>query len=57
MKNWYVVLFLAIVFGVSQKAFFGLNFPPQAPLDVMCDGVTLALLAMAFMTRAIENKK
>ena len=43
------ILILAIIFGVTETAFFGWNSLPESPAEVVCDGITMLILALAFM--------
>ena len=42
---------LAVIFGLAETAYFGWNFSPKSPEEMICDGITLVLLAMSFMSK------
>ena len=43
------IFFIAVFFGLVETAFFGWNFFPQSAAEVVCDGITMILFAMAYM--------
>ena len=56
MKNWHFILIVAMLFAHIETQFFGGNFMPQTAMEMLCDGVACSLLALAFLTRSVENK-
>ena len=49
--NW-SILFLALTFGLMQTAHFGWNVTPTSDAEVICDGITLLIGALAFLKQA-----
>lgn len=56
MKPWVGVWGLAVFFGFWETAHFGWNAKPLSDAEVICDGITLLILALSFITYAIEKK-
>lgn len=46
--NW-PVLVIALIFFYEQNKYFGWNGWPQSNAELICDGITLLLLAMAWL--------
>lgn len=42
---------LGLIFGLLQTAHFGWHLLPQTPAEVICDGLTLLLLALSLRRR------
>jgi hypothetical protein len=42
---------IAIFFGTGETAYFGWNPLPRSDAELICDGITMILLAMAFLRR------
>lgn len=42
---------MAIGFGWAETAYFGWNFLPQSPEEVIADGITLLLAALAVLRK------
>ena len=42
---------LAVLFGLAETAYFGWNITPKSSEEMICDGITMVLLAMAFMSQ------
>lgn len=47
LRIWIVAVF----FGFAETAYFGWNMLPGSPEEMICDGITMVLLVMAFMSR------
>jgi len=43
------IFIFAIIFGLVETAYFGWNFTPQSDAEMICDGITMAIGAMAFL--------
>jgi hypothetical protein len=43
------VFVLASAFGLIETAYFGWNMTPQSEAELICDGITLVLFALAFL--------
>ena len=39
---------LALIFGVVSNAWFGWNWTPKSDAEVICDGIVLLLVAVAY---------
>lgn len=39
---------IAIIFGVASNAWFGWNWTPKSDAEVICDGIVLLLVAVAY---------
>lgn len=46
--NFNLVL-LSLMFGVMETAYFGWNLTPQSDAEMICDGITLLIFALAFV--------
>lgn len=49
MNIHWVVLLWAIAFFILQNQYFGWNALPQSNAELLADGITAILFAMAFM--------
>lgn len=45
------IYILAAAFGLIETAYFGWNPTPMSPQELICDGITLALFALAIIAR------
>lgn len=41
---------LAVLFGFYETAYFGWNFTPASPAEMICDGFVALLLALSFLS-------
>ena len=48
LKIWLLALF----FGTAETAYFGWNMLPQSPAEMICDGITVLLVALAILAPA-----
>ena len=46
--NWWIVFF-SVSFGLMETAYFGWNFTPQSDAEMICDGITILIGALAFL--------
>lgn len=46
--NFNLVL-LSLMFGVTETAYFGWNLTPQSDAEMICDGISLLIFALAFV--------
>lgn len=42
------IFILAVLFGIAETAYFGWNVRPMSDAELICDGITTLILAMAF---------
>jgi len=42
------ILAIAVIYGFWQTAFFGWNALPSSDAEIVCDGITVLILALAF---------
>lgn len=42
------VMFIAILFGLLQTAYFHFNVSAQSDAEIICDGITFLIAALAF---------
>lgn len=47
MKTSWTIYFLALCFGLYETSYFGWNWTPGSPSELICDGITLVLFALA----------
>lgn len=45
------ILFMAVWFFITENAYFGWNARPQSADELICDGITMVLLALSLRTR------
>lgn len=45
------VFAIGLLFGLAETAYFGWNFWPQSPAEMICDGIALAICAIAYLRR------
>ena len=45
--NWTIILFCALPFFFLQNQYFGWNSWPKSDAELMADGITILLIAMA----------
>lgn len=50
--NW-MILFFSVFFGTVETAYFGWNFTPQSESELICDGISILIGAMAFLRPAV----
>lgn len=43
------VIFLALMFSLFETAYFGWNLTPQSDAEMICDGISLLIFALAFV--------
>ena len=43
------IFILALLFGLTETAYFGWNLTPQSDAEVVCDGITFLIGTMAFI--------
>lgn len=48
VKNW-IIFYLAIVFGLIETAYFGWNMFPHSNAEIICDGISILICALAFL--------
>lgn len=46
MRFW--IFILALTFGTYETAYFGWNLLPGSPAELICDGITLVLVSLAY---------
>lgn len=53
--NWATIFvwYLPIQFYFSQNNYFGWNVKPQTDMELIADGITLLLLALAALSSAV----
>ncbi|MDA3854229.1 MAG: hypothetical protein PF444_08320 [Bacteroidales bacterium] len=51
----YSIFFIAIAFSLVETDYFGWNFMPRSDAEIICDGIVMIMLAMAFLVR--NNKE
>lgn len=51
------VFLLGALFGLLETNYFGWNLTPQSEAELVCDGITTLIIALAFLpaTKAKEN--
>jgi hypothetical protein len=54
MKPNYTILFFAFLYGLIETTYFGWNFSPSSDAEVICDGITMLIGAMAFLGTNIK---
>ena len=42
------ILFISVFFAIVETGYFGWNIGPESDAEIICDGITMLLLAMAF---------
>ena len=54
--NW-TIFAVAIYFWLIENKYFGWNFAPESPAEVICDGIVLAIVALgiAAKRRALDR--
>ncbi len=45
--NW-IVFGIGLFFSITETAYFGWNFAPQSEAELICDGLSSLIVAMAF---------
>ena len=45
--NW-LILMMAILYGITESAYFGGNFHPSSDAEIICDGIMMLIGALAF---------
>lgn len=51
-----LLFLLALLYGLAETAHYGWNVLPGSDAEVIADGITLLVLALAYVTREIEDK-
>ena len=46
--NW-PILIMALAFGISKTRYFGWNMHPESDAEIICDGITMLIGALAFV--------
>lgn len=46
------IFILAAFFGLFETAYFGWNFAPQSDAEMICDGITFLLFALAYLRKS-----
>jgi hypothetical protein len=54
MSSFWWIFFINICFWVSQNKYFGWNMFPQSDTELIADGITMLIMAIAIST--IRNK-
>ncbi|MEG9561057.1 hypothetical protein [Pseudomonas aeruginosa] len=49
MNFW--IWFLAVYFWFMENRYFGWNAHPQSEAELICDGIVILLVALAFLKR------
>ena len=44
------VFFFGLFYGFVETAYFGWNWSPQSDAEIICDGIAMLIMAMAFLT-------
>lgn len=54
--NWHIFA-VAIWFWLIETRYFGWNFAPASPAEVICDGIVLAIVALGIASkrRALDH--
>ena len=47
----YYILYLSGIFMYIENSYFGWNFEPQSDAELICNGITCLILAMAFLKK------
>ncbi|MGI3042872.1 hypothetical protein [Shewanella algae] len=43
------IFFIGLFFGIAEIWYFGWNLTPQSDAEMICDGIALLILALAFI--------
>jgi hypothetical protein len=57
MPNWVWIWLAATFYAVWSSSYFGRNWFPKSEAEMVTDGITLLLIALALVCRAVESKK
>ncbi len=57
MKIRYSILFIGIAYWLFETAHFGWNLLPQSDAEIICDGISLLILAFAIVPLKIVIDK
>lgn len=55
MKPWFGVWLIAVFFGFWETAHFGEK--PLSDAEIICDGIAMLIMALSFVTYAIEQQR
>jgi len=44
---------IGFIFGLCETGYFGWNFFPQSSAEIVCDGISLAIMCFGFAVGAI----
>jgi hypothetical protein len=50
MMSSLMIWIAAILFGLSETAYFGWNWSPKSDAEMVCDGITMILAALALLS-------
>jgi len=45
----YNIVFTAILFGFMENQYFGWNFTPQSPAELICGGIVMVIFSLSFL--------
>jgi len=48
------ILFISIIFWLLETSYFGWNWSPQSPSEVVCDGIVAILVSLAVIADKLE---
>ena len=51
------IAFISILFWAVSTHYFGWNMTPQSDAELICDGITMLILAMAFLKEPTANER
>lgn len=54
MKTSWIIYIMTVGFGLYETAYFGWNLTPGSPSEVICDGITAVLFALALRREPTE---
>ncbi len=57
--NWYIAIAWLVVveFFIKQNKYFGWNLTPQSDAELIADGITLVLVALAVLITGVMSQK
>lgn len=56
MFNKLLVTFLALAYCITETRYFGSNWTPQSPEEVIADGIALVLICIALGMKIDEKE-